>query len=85
MGRALTEQEFGILKEHVDASDRIAYYEQLAKWGYSYGSLALSVVNNDAMAGITANIYVTGYAARYGVNLSDDVIGQLSLDLMRKV
>ena len=51
MSIPLGEREIAVLQKHVDASDRVAYYEQLAEWGYAYAELALSVVNNDYTAG----------------------------------
>jgi len=78
MALALTATEFAILQQHVDASDRVAYYEQLSEWGYIYADLALGVVNNDTTAGKAANIFLTATG-----NLTDDKLAQIGLDLMK--
>lgn len=57
MAQTLTAEMYEILEEHVDANDRIAYYEQLKAWGYKYAELALGVVRGDTLSGRTANAF----------------------------
>jgi len=43
MPEILDQPRLDILFVHVEAGDRIAYYTQLAEWGYRYGNLALGL------------------------------------------
>lgn len=36
MPLALTSSRIAILRDHVTAGDRIAYYEQLGEWGFRF-------------------------------------------------
>jgi hypothetical protein len=56
MAKLLSSVELGILEQHSVRGDRIAYYMELADWGYRYPQLALGVVNNDTAAGAGAGI-----------------------------
>ncbi|MGL4309316.1 MAG: hypothetical protein ACRCSU_02430 [Paracoccaceae bacterium] len=47
----LTTEQKDILRAHVDAGDRIAYYTALASFGEVYGALALGVVLNNTQTG----------------------------------
>lgn len=82
MGRPLNNAEFDILQMHADAGDRVAYYTQLEAWGYSYGGLALGVVNNDTISGISANAYFLLNAAEEGVTITADELAGISVELM---
>lgn len=82
--RPLGRTELDILEIHVNAGDRVAYYSQLADWGYEYGSLALGVVNNDTLAGRIANEYFTRVSERENANLNADELVQISLRLMQE-
>jgi len=55
---ALSAKQLDILREHADAGDRIAYYTDLAKFGYAYGNLALGVVLNNTVSGASANAFL---------------------------
>jgi len=76
----LTQPRLDILAEHVAAGDRIAYYSQLADWGYQYGALALGVVSNDQLTGAIANEFFVNEA---GVILSANQLASQSLALMQ--
>ncbi len=85
MAKALAADDFAVLEAHVAAGDRVAYYTQLAQWGYDYGRLALGVVNNDTLAGATANIFFLDAAATQaqGVTIDPDTLAQISIELMQ--
>ena len=59
MAKDLTDADFALLQTYIDTSDRVGYYTVLAEWGYGYPALALGVVNNDTLAGATANEFFT--------------------------
>ena len=85
MPTPLGTEEFNILREHVNAGDRIAYYNQLEAWGYRYGDLAGGVVSNDSFSGATANIYfVQEYLEDTGNSFNFDDLASLSLRLMQE-
>ena len=44
-----------VLREYVEAGDRIGYWTALDEMGDPYGALALGVALNDSIAGATAN------------------------------
>ena len=79
----LTPERFSLLQYHLDAGDRIAYYEQLSTWGYAYANLALGVVNADTLSGRTANAFFLNRADETGVSLSPNQIANVSLNLAR--
>lgn len=84
MAKPLTATQNAILGQHSNAGDRIAYYTQLAEWGYSYPGLALGVVNNDTSAGATANFFFLNYAsAHQGINVSNATLAEVGIALMR--
>ncbi|MBW6426133.1 hypothetical protein KX729_32775 [Rhizobium sp. XQZ8] len=83
MPKMLTDSDFARLQEHADAGDRIAYYEQLAAWGYRYPELALGVVNNDTTAGSIANIFFLKSAALEQVDIDSSTLATIGLELMR--
>lgn len=82
MPRPLQTVEFNILQSHADSGDRIAYYEQLSEWGYTYAELALGVVNNDTFSGAIANTYFLNEAAEEGVLINGDQLATISHRLM---
>lgn len=82
MPQALTSARISILRDHVNAGDRIAYYEQLAEWGYRYGALAVGVVTQETFSGKVANIFNEAVANRSGVLLMPNDFGRLGIDLM---
>ncbi|KAG1651776.1 hypothetical protein GQR58_026807 [Nymphon striatum] len=71
-------------QEHVNAGDRIAYYSQLAEWGYKYAELALEVVNADTLSGRTANHYFLDQASDEGATITNNDLAQISLQLMQE-
>ena len=85
MPTLIRENELTILQALANSGDRIAYYSQLAAWGDEYGRLALGVVNNDTLAGATANVYFVQHAGAGGGNapVLFDILANISLDLMR--
>ncbi|HFB54385.1 MAG TPA: hypothetical protein ENJ46_00555 [Hellea balneolensis] len=82
MPKALTQDDIDLLATHVAAGDRIAYYTQLAEWGYRYAALALGVVSNDTFAGRVANEYFQHQSHEEGQFLNDDQIALMSQGLM---
>jgi len=85
MPTPLGTEEFEILQNHVDAGDRISYYNQLETWGYRYGDLAGGVVSNDSFSGATANIYfVQEYLEDTGSSFNFNNLASLSLQLMER-
>lgn len=81
MPEALTTDRISLLQTHINAGDRIAYYEQLSEWGYAYAELALGVVNADTVAGRTANAFFLDRASEAGVNISPNQLASISLQL----
>jgi len=53
----LSATQMSILRYHADAGDRIAYNTALADFGVVYGQLALGVVLNNTISGISANSF----------------------------
>lgn len=83
MGKTLSARDFALLRTYAEAGDRIAYYTQLAAWGYAYGTLALGVVDNDTLGGATANIFFQNSASDQGVTITADQLGSISIQLMQ--
>ncbi len=86
MARNLTPEELDTLRHHSEAGDRTAYYTALESFGNKYGTLALGVVNNDTIAGKTANLYfVTQAAIEMGPSpISKEELATISLQLMQE-
>ncbi|HGG65001.1 MAG TPA: calcium-binding protein [Rhodobacteraceae bacterium] len=80
---ALSSEQLNILREHVDAGDRIAYYTDLAKFGYAYGNLALGVVLNNTVSGASANAFFVLQADKEGRPVPYNTLAQISLELMK--
>lgn len=80
---ALSTSQMDILREHADAGDRVAYYTDLAKFGYAYGNLALGVVLNDTVSGASANAFFALQADKEGRAVGYNMLAQISLELMR--
>lgn len=84
MAIPLTSEMHAVLKEHVNASDRIAYYSQLKEWGYKYADLALGVVRADTLSGRTANEFFLEQASDEGASILKNGLAQISLELMQR-
>lgn len=82
MPLALTSSRIAILRDHVTAGDRIAYYEQLGEWGFRYGALAVGVVTQETFSGEVANIFNEAVANRSGILLFPNDFAQIGIDLM---
>jgi hypothetical protein len=72
-----------LLKSYADSNNPIAYYELLVEKGYSYGNLALGVIKNDSLAGVTARLYAEQVAKDVGVTLTDAAWQSITLELMQ--
>ncbi len=68
MSVTLNAEQMSILKAHVDAGDRIAYYTALESFGVAYGAMALGVVLNDTHSGASAN----GFLVAQGLDGVED-------------
>lgn len=79
----LTQNQLTELQLHVEAGDRIAYYETLRSWNFTYGGLALGVVLNDTVAGSTANQFMQNRAIADGWDPSPDDWAQIGITLMQ--
>ncbi|PIE08497.1 MAG: hypothetical protein CSA74_02040 [Rhodobacterales bacterium] len=69
-----------ILKAHVEAGDRIAYYTALDSFGVAYGGLALGVVLNNSISGASAN----GFLVAQGLDgvANTDLLARIGTELM---
>ncbi len=83
MALTLTNRQFQLLQNYMEAGDRVAYYTLLMENGDAYAELALSVVQNEGSAGVLANMYAKLVAADAGINLTNAEWKQVSLDLMK--
>lgn len=83
MAQPITSEMRATLREHVQANDRIAYYEQLKAWGYKYAELALGVVRGDTLSGRAANAFFLDQASDEGVTISKEELAQIGLELMQ--
>jgi hypothetical protein len=61
---------------------RVAYYEFLADRGYAYAELALGVVTDDGLAGITARDYAETVSQQAGITLTNADWDYISQSLM---
>jgi hypothetical protein len=61
---------------------RVEYYEFLADRGYAYAELALGVVTDDGMAGITARDYAGAVGQQAGITLTEADWDDISQSLM---
>lgn len=77
----LSAAQMSVLRYHADAGDRIAYYTALADFGVAYGQLALGVVLNNTLSGISANSFFWSQAG--GASLNNNVLAEVSLALMQ--
>jgi hypothetical protein len=77
----LSAAQMSVLRYHADAGDRIAYYTALADFGVAYGQLALGVVLNNTLSGISANSFFWSQAG--GASLNNIVLAEVSLALMQ--
>ncbi len=82
--KVLGSAEISLLDAFVSSGDRIAYYTQLAYWGYDYARLALGVVRNDTLAGAIANIYFLNEVVEDGGPdpVDSDTLASISRELM---
>lgn len=65
------------------AAGRVGYYQALQSWGYDYGGLALSVVQNSGAAGRIANNYASDIIERFaGQKPTEAELVRYSVDLM---
>jgi hypothetical protein len=79
---SLTQQQLNILEQHVQAGDRIAYWETLSSYGSQYAELALGVVRHDTSSGATANRYFINEAGEEGVTISNEMLARVGEGLM---
>ncbi|NBB81087.1 MAG: hypothetical protein GVY36_16880, partial [Verrucomicrobia bacterium] len=78
----LNQSQLDILRIHVEASDRIAYWETLSSYGSQYANLALGVVLHDTSSGATANRYFINEASEEGVTISNELLARVGEGLM---
>lgn len=79
----LSSSQLSILRYHSDAGDRIAYYTALADFGIEYGRLALEVVLNATVSGVSANSYFLDQAGEEGQAVTNNTLATISLALMQ--
>ena len=79
----LSSSQLSVLRYHSDAGDRIAYYTALADFGIEYGRLALEVVLNATVSGISANSYFLDQAGEEGQAVTNNTLAKISLALMQ--
>ncbi len=80
MSQSFSQTEFDLLESYANAGNRVAYYSLLASKGYSYATLALGVVQNNTVSGVTARNYAEVVAAENNLTIDWEL---LSVDLMR--
>lgn len=78
----VTQIDMNRLKGYVDSHNPVAYYTELSRLGYSYGDLALGVVNDSTVPGSTARAFFEVKNGDEGGSF-DGNWGDLSNDLMR--
>lgn len=79
----LSSSQLSVLRYHSDAGDRIAYYTTLADFGIDYGRLALEVVLNNTVSGVSANSYFLDQAGEEGQAVTNNTLAAISLALMQ--
>ncbi|MEE4212621.1 MAG: calcium-binding protein [Parvularcula sp.] len=85
----LTQAQLDLLRQHVNAGDRLAYWATLESYvstgQNTYAGLALDVVTNMPLSGASANAYFLHYAeAREGKTISPEQLALVGDGLMRE-